>query len=691
MIDNAVRELAQLAGIAVEWRDYAGKTKAVSIETLRRMLPRLGLPCDTSEDVLHSRQLLDAPQKPSFITGNIDEPIALPARTAAESQLVKLFYEDGTATTLTAQQTPQGSKIPGIQKAGYHSIEFGSTRIALAIAPKRCVTVDEMAPGQRIAGVAAQTYALRSAGDCGIGDMAGVVALANAASQLGIDALALSPLHALFAASPEHFSPYSPSNRMFYNPLHADPAALFGSARVDQARTAAGVGFAGRQTEASTLINWQIASTAKLSVLRCLFEDFAGTDLAADPKTNLAADLARFRIERGKSLEQHATFEALHGAKLQADPEMGNWQTWPAEWRDPHSAAVLSFAKKNQSEILFHIFLQWLADRSLAAAQESATRGGMQIGLISDLAVGMSGSGSDAWINQGDILGGLEIGAPPDLFNVDGQNWGLTTFSPRALAHCGYEPFTATIRACMRYAGGVRIDHAMGFMRLWLTPRGERPSEGAYLAYPLDDLLRLTALESHRHRAVVIGEDLGTVPEGFRDRLSQSGIYGMSILWFEREKNRFKPPRRWPAETVAMTSTHDLPPVAAWWRGSDLKLRKKLGLLRDAETEQVSRLADRKALWTAFKGARLDDGILPPTDAGPRIADAATRFIGQTPSPLALLPLEDALALDEQPNLPGTIDEHPNWRRRYDAEANSMLDAPSVSQRIRSLAKRGET
>ena len=182
--------------------------------------------------------------------------------------------------------------------------------------------------------------------------------------------------------------------------------------------------------------------------------------------------------------------------------------------------------------------------------------------MISDLAIGMSGSGSHAWMSQADILGGLEIGAPPDLFNVDGQNWGLTTFSPRALASSGYEPFTATIRACMRHAGGVRIDHAMGFMRLWVTPRGARPSEGAYLAYPLDDLLRLTALESHRHRAVVIGEDLGTVPEGFRDRLSQSGIYGMSILWFERNASRFKPPRRWPAETVAMTSTHDLPTVA---------------------------------------------------------------------------------------------------------------------------------
>jgi 4-alpha-glucanotransferase len=689
MIDDAVRELATRAGIAAEWRDYADKPKRVPLETLRRILPALGLPCETLEDVSHSRQLLDAPQMPALTTGNVGEPVVLPTRTAGESQLVKLVFEDGTATTLTASTIQQKCVLPSIQRAGYHSIELGSTRIALAIAPKRCVTVDEMAPGQRIAGLAAQTYALRSAGDCGIGDMAGVVALANAASELGIDALALSPLHALFAAAPGHFSPYSPSNRMFYNPLHADPAILFGSARFGRARTAAGVGVAERQVEASALINWPISSSAKLSVLRCLFEDFEATDLAADSRTDLAADLVRFRVERGTSLEQHATFEALHGARLQADSEMWSWRTWPAEWRDPHSVAVRNFSEKNQIEILFHIFLQWLAERSLAAAQRTVTRAGMRIGLISDLAVGMSGSGSHAWMNQGDILGGLEIGAPPDLFNTDGQNWGLTTFSPRALATGGYEPFTATIRACMRYAGGVRIDHAMGLMRLWVTPCGARPSEGAYLAYPLDDLLRLTALESCRHRAVVIGEDLGTVPEGFRDRLSESGIYGMSILWFEREERRFKPPRAWPTETVAMTSTHDLPPVAAWWRGSDLKLRKTLGVLRDVEIEETSRAKDREALWAAFRGSKLDTGKLPPADEAARIADDATSYIAHTPSPLAVLPLEDALALDEQPNLPGTIDEHPNWRRRYDADANSMLNAPAVRKRVRSLAMRG--
>jgi 4-alpha-glucanotransferase len=300
----------------------------------------------------------------------------------------------------------------------------------------------------------------------------------------------------------------------------------------------------------------------------------------------------------------------------------------------------------------------------------------------------MNSGGSHAWMNQAGILGDLEIGAPPDLFNIHGQNWGLTTFSPRSLSAEGYVPFIATLRACMRHAGGVRIDHAMGFMRLWVTPVGAEPRDGAYLAYPLDDLLRLTALESYRHRAIVIGEDLGTVPIGFRDRLGQTGIYGMSVLWFERDADRFTGPLRWPVDTVAMTSTHDLPPVAAWWRGTDIDARMKCGWVRNAESERTTRRKDREALWTAFASVDASERRLPGADETPRVVNAAVRFIAATPSRLALLPLEDALGLEAQPNLPGTIDEHPNWRRRYDCDAATMLDAPDVRRRVETLAKR---
>ena len=227
---------------------------------------------------------------------------------------------------------------------------------------------------------------------------------------------------------------------------------------------------------------------------------------------------------------------------MQSATGASDWRQWSLDLRDPASAAVAVFAASHEPEVRFHCFLQWLADRSLGAAQERAREAGMRIGLIADLAVGMDPTGSHAWSRQGDVLGGLAIGAPPDLFNPRGQNWGLTGFSPRALVNGGFAPFLATLRAVLRHAGGMRIDHAMGMTRLWLIPDGAEPSSGAYLAYPLTDLLRLLALESQRHHAVVVGEDLGTVPEGFRETLETSGLHGMRVLWFERTERGFAAP-----------------------------------------------------------------------------------------------------------------------------------------------------
>jgi 4-alpha-glucanotransferase len=493
----------------------------------------------------------------------------------------------------------------------------------------------------------------------------------------------------VFAAEPGQFSPYSPSNRLFYNPLHADAASVLGSERIARARSTVGLDMPIGELESSSLVNWEASTRAKMAVLRRLFEDFATTDLAANPAIGLARDFGTFCSDRGAALQEHALFEALHQARLEADPEQPNWNQWPAIWRDPRSAAVGKFTAQNRREILFHCFLQWLADRSFAGSQQKARTAGMKIGLIADLAVGMSAAGGYAWAHKDHVLSGLQIGAPPDLFNANGQNWDLTTLSPRALQTQGYGPFIATLQACMRHAGGLRVDHAMGFLRLWVIPQGATAAEGAYIAYPVSDLFRLTALESHRHRAIVIGEDLGTVPAGFRERLARAGIYGMSVLWFARNGKGFMPPHDWPSLAVAMTSTHDLPTVAGWWRGTDLDARASCGLLRDAQAERTVRSSERDALWAAFKSAKVAEGEAPAAAEATHVVDAAVHFVAKTPAQLALLPLEDALALERQPNMPGTIVEYPNWRHRYDAEAASMLDETSVRYRIASLVKRG--
>lgn len=689
MNDEAVKALARHAGLAAEWRDYANKQRRVSIEVLRRVLTALDLPCRTADDLAYSQRRLEKSGLPPLITATAGATIDLPVPPDGLPASPRITAEDGTTIQAQLRPTATGVQLSAIEQPGYHHLEWGERRITLAVAPARCFTIADTGSPGCLWGLAVQAYGLRSDGDYGIGDTAGVIALAKSAASLKADALALSPMHALFAADPDLYSPYAPSSRLFYNPLYADPAPLFGSDRVQKAAVDAGITESGAELSRLPLIDWPQSAKAKMAVFRRLFEDFASSDLASGT-TQLAADFGRFREAGGTLLQDHAVFETLHTQRTARDASAWNWRDWPAPWRDPRGDEVKHFATEYQKEVLFHSFLQWITDRSLANAQAASKQAGMRIGLIADLAVGMSGAGSHAWTNQNEILGELEIGAPPDLYNKSGQSWGLSNFSPHALRAGGFAPFITTLRACLRHAGGVRIDHAMGMMRLWVIPRGADPREGAYLAYPMDDLLRLTALESQRHRAIVIGEDLGTVPAGFSDRLSESGIYGMRVLWFERRRNRFIPPSDWSRDAAAMTSTHDLPTVAGWWHGHDIATRQQIGMVDNLAEEQHSRDNERELLWRAFKQAKAASGAMPLPSETARAADAAANFIAQTHSQLALLPLEDALGLEDQPNLPGTIYEHPNWRRRYPGDARELLEPSEIRRRLEPLTRRGE-
>ena len=687
MTDAATRELARRAGISVDWIDYANVRRRVCVATLRRILSALGLPCETAKDLAQSRDELTirARRSPPLITATAGQPVLLAGRHA--DQPARLRLADGTALDLAPVRDRNGSLVlPAAQLPGYHRLEIGEGSFTLAVAPQRCHTIEDIAPGTRLWGLAVQVYGLRGLGDCGIGDMSAVAALAREAASFKADALALSPTHALFTADPTHFSPYSPSSRLFYNPLHADPRTLFGDARVADAARRAGLERELCRLAEARNIEWPHAARCKLALFRGLFDDFAATDLSSDPATARAADFAEFRAQGGDLLWEHACFEALQCTRLAAEA-VWDWRKWCAQWRSPRTQAVREFAARHDREIAFHCFLQWIADRSMAAAHAQARRSGMRIGLIADVAVGTKGGGSHAWARQGDVLVGLNVGAPPDLFNPHGQDWGLTTFSPHGLVAGAFAPFIDMLRAGMRNAGGLRIDHAMGLMRLWVIPEGAGPEEGAYLSYPLDDLLRLTALESHRHRAIVIGEDLGTVPAGFRERLSAAGIAGTRVLWFERKGTRFLPPRAWDVETVAMTSTHDLPTVAGWWSGHDIEVRERCNIVRDGKREGRLRQRDRKALWSALWAAREQMAAIPAPQRPGGVVDAALRFVARTPARLALIPLEDALGSQDQPNMPGTIDEHPNWRRRYNANAGEMLNDRTVHKRLEAVAR----
>ena len=649
-MDDALRELARGAGIEVDWIDAAGRPQQVSVESLRLVLGALGYPSESRGDISDSvARLRGTEGERTFITANVDEPIDI-----------------------------GGSILPPICDAGYHTVGAKGREITVAVAPRRCFTIEDEAPGKRAYGIALQLYSLRRTDDDGIGDTASLQALVTAAAREGADAVALSPTHSMFAADPNHYAPYSPSSRLFLNPLYADPAMVLGDQRVAT--------FRDLQHSHLDLVDWPRVARAKYALLRRLYDDFAAHEMT-DGANAMAADFRAFIKDGCARLREHALFEALHAHWFGGAAKVWSWSEWPADWRMPSSYKAVGFAEEQANAVQFHMFVQWIAARAFQAVQQHARECGMAIGLISDLAVGMSPGGSHAWSRQQDLLIGLNVGAPPDLYNTRGQDWGLVGFSPRGLVANGFEPFIATLRAGMRYAGGVRIDHAMGLARLWVVPQGASPAEGAYLSYPLDDMLRLIALESQRNRAIVIAEDLGTVAPEFRERLSNVGISGMDVLWFERKGRAFRPPTQWRRDGVAMTTTHDLPTVAGWWSGADIATRAELGFA-DEKKEKRARTKDRTALWRAFRRSRAAKSDEPaPADTSP-VVNAAIAHIAKSADSLALIPIEDLLGVQEQPNLPGTTTEHPNWRRRLGKPAAEVLTDPVTRARMKTLRDR---
>jgi 4-alpha-glucanotransferase len=670
--DDALRALAEAAGVAPRWRDAFGRFQDVSPESLRLVLAALDVPAENEATVRDSLARLRDPAAPAAVPPLITADIHAPISLFAPACRYRITLEGGG--TMEGEATAAGTSavIGAVDEAGYHTLEMGDLRLTLAVAPARCYGARDADPAGKLWGLAAQLYALRRRGDGGIGDFVALRQFVEQAAVHGADAVAISPIHAQFSADLDRFSPYSPSSRVQVNVLHADVDDLLGAG--DPAADA---------FEAMPLVDWPGAGRARLARFRRAFDLFS-----ADPAHPLAAPFAAFRAQQGDVLESHARFEALHGHFFGTDARLWNWRTWPEAYRDPRTPAVEHFAQEHAREVTFHAFLQFLADRGLSSAQAAARAAGMKIGLISDLAVGTDGGGSHAWSRQGETLIGLSVGAPPDILSRLGQDWGLAAFSPTGLIRHGFSAYIEMLRGALRHAGGVRIDHVMGLARLWVLPEGTTAAQGAYLHYPLHDLMRLIALESQRYKAVILGEDLGTVPDGFQQQLDQRGLMGLRVLWFEMEGDRFKPPSWWTRDAAAMTSTHDLATVAGWWTSHDLDLRKPLGMLGDEQGTWFAyenRARERGRLWQALLDSGSAAGAAPADDNPLPVVDAAARHIGGSACDLALLPIEDALGSVDQPNLPGTTDQHPNWRRRLALDAQSLFADEGVASRLHIL------
>jgi 4-alpha-glucanotransferase len=646
-----LHDLADAAGIQRGWRDVNGNDKSVSDASLRAVLAALGLAADTDADIADSRATLAreaAGATPPLVTADAGRPFTLQGQPGP----YKLTLESGAVINGTATADGGQIHLPAIAEPGYHRLELGDAPITIATAPPCAYTLEDAGGGAKMFGLAVQLYALRRAGDGGIGDFAALAEFVRAAAAHGADAVAISPVHAQFAGDVTRYGPYAPSNRAALNVLHIP-----------------------RPTAApdEPLINWPVAAAAKLTALRAAYGNFQ--DHAA---------LQKFREEAGPGLENHAIFEAITETLLPGNPAAADFRTWPPAYASPGSPAVAKFVRDNPEKIGFHAWLQYQADAGLAAAQKAARDAGQKIGLIADLAVGTDHSGSASWSRQDEILRDLEIGAPPDLINREGQSWGISAFSPRGLRKSGFAAFLDMLRHALRHAGGVRIDHVMGLARLWVVPQGMKSADGAYLTLPVDDLMRLVILESTRHRAVILGEDLGTLPHGFSEKLNAAGIAGLRVMWFERGEKHFSPPSHWTRTAVAMTTTHDLPTVAGWWQGEDIKWREKLAMAGDDET---IRAQDRAELWKAFQASGATTAPQPPPSDGAAVTYAACAHLGRAGSLLALLPVEDALSLADQPNRPGTVDEHPNWRRRLPGDAETIFGREDVAARLDVLKK----
>ena len=679
-LDARVALLAEQAGVDVHWRDANDRPQVVTPPTLRAVLDALGLPCANDDDIEASLERLrrerEGTQLPRLLVADAGGSFGLPPTNA--SRHYRMEDEQGSPVdegTLAADE--RMLRAPAIP--GYYRLLLGEDECTLAAAPARAFGVGDIAGAHgRPWGVAVQLSSLRRPGDGGIGDFTALEQCARAAATRGADALAISPVHALFAAAPERYSPYAPSSRLFLNPLYADPGRVGGASALRTVIDAHNLRQELAELEWLELIDWPRAGRARMTLLRTLFEWST-----ADSKLTQA--LCAFRKAQGEALERHARFEALQ-VHFRAHDMPGGWQAWPTEYHDPAGAAVATFAREHSREVAFHAFLQWLAMRGLEDAQHTARASGMAIGLISDLAVGTDPGGSQAWSHQGELLHGLSVGAPPDLLNRNGQDWGLTTFSPMGLKRSGYAGYLAMLRTALAHAGGVRIDHVLGLKRLWLVPHGHGATEGAYVRYPFEDMLRLLAIESHRNRAVVIGEDLGTVPADFRQRIGEAGVLGIRVLWFERAADRgFVAPKLWSPTAMATTSTHDVATVAGWWSGRDIAWRARAGLAEPGVDEIAERALDRDRLWRALcaSGAAQDAGGAPDENRPPLpeevtpVAIAAAGHVARAPAPLVIIPAEDLLALPEQPNLPGPTDAlHPNWRRRLPETAALLFDGP---------------
>ena len=699
--------LARTAGIAEDWWDVGGAHTVVAQETKIALLGALRLPASSHAQALESLHRIveerEARLIPHALLGRIEDALAAPLRSNAAAPFrqidLRIETEDGRRIELRTGEEQahrrilsDGREIDERHVAlpelpiGRHRLFADEVACELTIAP-RTAYLPESARRQRF-GFSAQLYAQRresagSTSDQGIGDFTTLGLLGQAAGRVGATALGVNPLHVLFGGDRERASPYHPSDRRFLDPIHID--ALDGADLPSDGaleRLIAASAEAVAEASQAPSVQYESVWRLKEKLLRARWAAFERARLA-QPHDPLFSEYAAFVADGGETLRRFAIFQAI------SHETPGDWRNWPDELRRADPAALNEKASEHSQGVAFALFAQWLADRQLAGAAARAKAGGLEFGLYRDLAVGAAPDGAEAWARADELAEGASVGAPPDPFSANGQIWHVPPPDPLASARQGWRGLSSLYAANMRHAGLLRVDHAMGLARLFVVPYGAKPAEGAYLAYPLEDLLGHIALESQRHGCMVVGEDLGTVPEGFRETVARTDILSTRVLWFERRGGKFIAPQDYPALAVACASTHDLPTLAGWWSGADIAERARLGLLSsydeqlafDLRVQEKRDLAD--ALIEAGLLAEAPDFELPAPDS---LAGAVHAFVGRAASILATAQVDDLAGETIATNLPGTDRERPNWRHRLGLSVEALFSSERAKAIIDALA-----
>lgn len=615
------------------------------------------------------------------------------ARVQGESTPAQADAFDRGAETYVRCQIDLGVPVT----LGYHRFTLTGHGAAatLIVAPARCFVPDALAAGGRCWGLAVQLYSLRSERNWGIGDFTDLAQLAGIAGRSGAAVIGLNPLHARHLARPFEASPYSPSSRLFLDVMYLDVEAIPDFAQcseaivavrdpASQARLAA--------LRAALLVDHRGVAELKLPILEKLHRHFRERSREViDARTD---DFVAFKLRHGEPLARFAEFEALRLHMLDSTGSLPGWHEWPPEWRDSESATLAQFRIEGAQQIEFQIYLQWQAELQLDHAAEIARAAGLHLALYRDLAVGAAHDSAENWGDQGLIAQGVSVGAPPDLLSRNGQNWGLSPWNPRALTARAYQPFAALLAANMRGAGALRIDHVMALTRLFWIPDGMPGTAGGYLRNPFDALTAIVALESVRNRCLVIGEDLGSVPDGLREHLHDLGFLSYRVLLFERHWNgdgSFKRPSEYPAQSLATVATHDMPTITDYWNGTDIVRRDRLGLFPEPQAREQE--AGRREVERTKVLALLGElGLSPadPSDAG-QITEALHTAIAQTPSMLAVVQLDDLLDEVEPANIPGTHSEYPNWRRKLSSTIEEIAADPRLERLAANMKDAGRS